>query len=61
MSCIVAGVATVRIVGFTEGVASAWMTNWVASWLVAFPVVLVVAPVARRIVDSLVIQDRSEG
>jgi hypothetical protein len=31
-----------------------WVAAWVPSWALAFPVVLVVAPVARRIVGGLV-------
>jgi hypothetical protein len=34
-----------------------WASAWVGSWLVAFPVVLIVAPLARRVVAALVAQD----
>lgn len=50
MSLIVSGLSTVRTVGLADGFFGLWMGNWAASWLVAFPVVLVVAPLARRIV-----------
>ena len=54
MSLIVSGVSTLRVLGFGNGVFSAWMANWASSWLIAFPVVLVVAPVVRRKVARLI-------
>ena len=53
MSCIVSGIATLRVVGAVEGVIGAWMLAWATSWAVAFPVVLVVAPITRRLVAAL--------
>lgn len=50
MSLIVAGISTLRAVGLIEGFVSIWMGAWVSSWIVAFPVVLFVAPLARRAV-----------
>jgi len=54
MSCIVSGISTLRVLGFSEGLFSGWMTAWAYSWAVAFPTVLVVAPIARRMVARLV-------
>ncbi|MCO4826158.1 MAG: DUF2798 domain-containing protein [Amylibacter sp.] len=31
-----------------------WFRAWYSSWIVAFPAVLIVAPIARRIVGRLV-------
>lgn len=50
MSCIVSGIATFRALGAGPGFLGAWMTSWAFSWAVAFPTVLIVAPVTRRIV-----------
>lgn len=50
MSCIVSGIATFRALGAGPGFFGAWMTSWAFSWAVAFPTVLIVAPVTRRIV-----------
>jgi hypothetical protein len=55
MSCLVTLIASVLTVGFTAGLIGTWMGNWLSSWLVAFPSVLVVAPVVRRAVHRLVI------
>ncbi|MFN4164415.1 MAG: DUF2798 domain-containing protein [Ferrovibrio sp.] len=54
MSFIVSGIATLRTAGWVESFMVLWTDAWLTSWLVAFPVVLVVAPVARRIVQGLV-------
>ena len=55
MSCLVTLIASVLTVGLEPGLFGIWMENWFSSWLVAFPAVLVVAPLVRRIVHRLVI------
>lgn len=50
MSFIVSGIATLRNAGFIDGFIGLWINAWLPSWLVAFPVVLVIAPIARRLV-----------
>lgn len=54
MSFIVSGIATFRAVGFVDAFMWKWLTAWIPSWAVAFPAVLVVAPIARRLVSHLV-------
>jgi hypothetical protein len=54
MSFVVSGIATFRNAGLVDGFFSLWVGAWLPSWLVAFPVVLVVAPIARRFVGLLV-------
>lgn len=54
MSFLVAGIATFRNFGFVDSFPSLWVSAWLPSWMIAFPVVLVVAPVARRLVGLLV-------
>ena len=54
MSLIVSGIATFRALGPVAGFFSQWMGSWGPSWLVAFPTVLIVAPLTRRIVAKLV-------
>ena len=54
MSFVVSGIATFRNAGLVDGFLNIWIGAWLPSWLIAFPVVLVVAPVARRIVGLLV-------
>lgn len=54
MSFIVSGIATFRTAGLTDDFLTLWTGAWLPSWLVAFPVVLVVAPLARKAVAGLV-------
>ena len=54
MSLVVSGISTVRVLGIEPGLAAAWLSSWAPSWAVAFPGVLVVAPLTRRIVALLV-------
>ena len=53
MSCIVSGIATARALGLDRAFPVNWAASWLTSWIVAFPTVLVVAPLARRLVASL--------
>jgi ABC-type molybdate transport system permease subunit len=53
MSFIVSGILTFRTAGLAENFLVLWTSAWLASWLVAFPVVLVVAPLARKAVARL--------
>lgn len=56
MSLLVSGLSTFRAIGLGQGFAAVWMGNWAVSWATAFPVVLVVAPLTRRIVARLIRQ-----
>lgn len=56
MSCMVSGIATVRTLGLVPGLAGEWMGAWLTSWAIAFPAVLIVAPITRRLVAKLVVQ-----
>lgn len=54
MSLLVAGIATFRNFGLVQSFPSLWVGAWLPSWMIAFPVVLVVAPIARKLVALLV-------
>ncbi len=54
MSLMVSGIATIRTAGMIDGFADLWLRASLPSWAMAFPVVLVIAPLTRRIVGSLV-------
>jgi len=47
MTCVVSFISTWRSVGFVAGFAKLWLGAWALSWLVAFPLLLVVLPLAR--------------
>lgn len=54
MSFIVSGIATLRAVGPIAGFLSIWLQAWMTSWAVAFPSVLLAAPVARRLAHAVI-------
>ncbi len=51
MSLIISGIATVRSSGVGPDILSLWLGTWITSWVIAFPTVLVVAPIARKLVS----------
>ncbi|HQR97636.1 MULTISPECIES: DUF2798 domain-containing protein [unclassified Polaromonas] len=61
MSLLVAGISTLRAAGMGPGFLSLWITSWLTAWLFAFPAVLVVSPVARRLVRSLLQAEGAAG
>jgi hypothetical protein len=54
MSLIVSGVSTLKSLGIGAAFLSTWPVAWFLSWLVAFPTLLVVLPLVRRIVGLMV-------
>jgi hypothetical protein len=54
MSLMVSGLSTFRAVGAVAEFPLLWLGNWAFSWMLAFPAVLIVAPITRRIVAKLV-------
>ena len=54
MTCIVSGIATVNSIGLAADILEKWMRAWGLSWVVAFPIMLFVLPVVRRIVAVFV-------
>ena len=50
-------IATVRAVGFTRAAVTTWPGSWALSWAIAFPTLLVVLPVVRRMVAWLDAKD----
>lgn len=57
MSFMVSGIATYRSLGMIDGFFMIWISNWLPSWSVAYPTLLCVSPIARRIVSKLVRQE----
>ncbi|CAB5513869.1 hypothetical protein LMG26857_03149 [Achromobacter anxifer] len=56
MSAIVSAVATAARVGLGPDFIMHWPGGWGASWIVAFPSLLLLLPVVRRIVAWMVVQ-----
>lgn len=61
MSLLVSGIATLRAAGLGPGFLSLWAGSWLTAWLFAFPAVLLVAPVARRVVRRLLIPETADS
>ncbi|MDP1537488.1 MAG: DUF2798 domain-containing protein [Burkholderiales bacterium] len=57
MSFVVSGIATLRLTGLVPGFPGLWLGAWLTAWVFAFPAVLFVAPVARRIVNRMMVSD----
>ncbi|MEO1778842.1 MAG: DUF2798 domain-containing protein [Pseudomonadota bacterium] len=57
MSFLVSGISTFLAVGLVPGFMWEWIGGWLPSWAVAFPIVLVVAPLARRLVAAMTAPD----
>ena len=53
MSCIVAGLSTFNALSFSGVFLTSWMIAWGKSWPVAFPILLTVVPMARKLVSVL--------
>lgn len=47
MTCVVSLISTLRGVGLIEGFVPLWLGAWALSWVVAFPLLLLVMPLAR--------------
>lgn len=54
MTCVVSAISTARIVGPGWGFVHAWPANWAMSWLIAFPTLLAILPLVRRITGAVV-------
>lgn len=56
MTFIVSGVSTFVGIGLTQDFLTLWMKAWGSSWLVAFPSVVFVLPIVRRMVHKIVLK-----
>jgi len=53
MTFMVSGLSTLRALGLADHFMRIWLGNWLISWAISFPVVLIVAPLMRRMVATL--------
>jgi hypothetical protein len=54
MTFVVSVIATLKSLGPTPAFVATWPAAWAISWLVAFPTLLAVLPLVRRIVSWVV-------
>ena len=60
MTFVVSAISTLKSLGPTPAFLATWPTAWALSWLVAFPTLLVVLPLVRRIV-ALVVESPAQA
>lgn len=53
MTFVVSLIATVKNLGIHADLPYNWVTAWGLSWIIAFPTLLLVLPLVRRIVSSI--------
>jgi len=54
MTCIVSFVSTLNSIDFSQDFFYIWLGAWGLSWLIAFPTLLLVLPLVRRVTDAIV-------
>jgi hypothetical protein len=54
MTFLVSGVATIRALGFAPGMFLKWMESWMFSWAIAFPTMLFLMPLVRRVLGRFI-------
>ena len=54
MTCVVSAISVLKAGGLEHDFTQIWLHAWGLSWLIAFPVLLCVLPLVRRIVMAVV-------
>ena len=53
MTAVISAISTIRNIGMTAKVFETWPSAWFLSWIIAFPTLLLVLPVVRRVVKAI--------
>lgn len=56
MSLVVSGLSTMHAAGAIPHFMQLWMGAWMRAWAFTFPLVLLVAPLARRLVQMVLVR-----
>ena len=51
MSCLMSFIVTVVNVGFIDNLVWVWLKAWGVAFSIAFPAIMVVAPIVRRLCE----------
>ena len=58
LSCLMSGIISfinmLRNLGWIDGFMNLWFHNWMISWAFAFPIVLILLPLVRKLTGKLV-------
>jgi len=57
MSCIMSFIISVFNIGFVSDIVIIWLQAWSFAFCVGFPVVLLVSPTVRRLVELVIINE----
>ena len=57
MSLLVSGISTFRALGLVPEFLSLWSSAWLAAWVFAFPVVVLAAPIAQKVVRQFIAKE----
>jgi len=57
MTFFVSGFATYRGLGMVDGFMHIWMEAWIPCWFLAFPIIMLIGPLARKCVGCLTKED----
>lgn len=49
MTCVVSLISTLRSVGFIDNFPYVWLNAWCISWIVAFPTLLLLLPIVKKL------------
>ena len=55
MSCLVSGTVTFINLGVPGVAVMLWLKAWIIAWSIAFPAIVVLSPLARKLVKRLII------
>jgi hypothetical protein len=61
MTFVVSAISTLKSLGATPAFVATWPIAWALSWLVAFPTLLALLPLVRRIVALVVAPPSAPG
>lgn len=60
MSCLMSFIISIFNMGFVDHIFTLWLKAWAFSFCVAFPSVIVVAPIVRRLVNMTLKQEEQD-
>jgi len=53
MTGVISAISTVRNIGFDASFFEMWPSAWLLSWVIAFPTLVLVLPVVKRIISAI--------
>ena len=59
MAMLMSGVRTALFTGINEQFFTQWLRAFIHAWPIAFPAILIVAPIVRKIVGAIIENDQA--